>query len=158
MNTTKSIFNQHLPPLADRLRPQTIDDFVGQEHLVGSDKILSLLSKSQKPFSMIFWGPPGVGKTTLAHIISVQLNRPFYTLSAISSGVKDVREVIRQARQSVNHAILFIDEIHRLGKVVEEVLYPAMEEFALDIVIGKGPSARSIRLKLPPSFSVTDSG
>jgi putative ATPase len=83
---------------------------------------------------MILWGPPGVGKTTLAHIISVQLNRPFYTLSAISSGVKDVREVIRQARQSVNHAILFIDEIHRFSKSQQDSLLGAVEKGIVTLI------------------------
>ena len=89
---------------------------------------------------MIFWGPPGIGKTTLANIIANESKRPFYTLSAINSGVKDVRDVIDKAKQSgglftTKNPILFIDEIHRLSPVVEEVLYPAMEDFQLDIMI-----------------------
>jgi putative ATPase len=99
-------------PLAERMRPENLDEFMGQLHLVGSGNVLrTLIEKRQVP-SMIFWGPPGVGKTTLAYIISKVTDMPFYTLSAISSGVKDVREVIEQAKKS-GKAILFIDEIHR---------------------------------------------
>ena len=103
--------------------------------------------------SFILWGPPGVGKTTLAQIIANKLETPFYTLSAVTSGVKDVRDVIDRAKSnrffSQASPILFIDEIHRLNRVVEEILYPAMEDFAIDIIVGKGPSANSIRLDLP---------
>ena len=98
---------------------------------------------------MIFWGPPGTGKTTIANIIANTLKVPFFTLSAISAGVKDVREVIEQARTKAG-SILFIDEIHRLSPEVEEILYPAMEDYRLDIMIGEGPAARSGRLDLPP--------
>ena len=104
--------------------------------------------------SFILWGPPGVGKTTLAMIIAEQLKRPFYVLSAVSSGVKDVREVIQKAEGqrffNTPNPILFIDEIHRLNNVVEEKLYTAMEDFTLDIIIGKGPSAQTMRLPLNP--------
>ena len=103
--------------------------------------------------SFILWGPPGVGKTTLAQIIANKLETPFYTLSAVTSGVKDVRDVIERAKSnrffSQASPILFIDEIHRLSRQVEEVLYPALEDYALDIMIGKGPSAQSIRINLP---------
>jgi len=121
-------------PLAEQLRPQKLDDYLGQDHLVGKGAILRKAIESGNIPSMILWGPPGVGKTTLAHIISLQLNRPFYTLSAISSGVKDVREVIRQARQSVNHAILFIDEIHRFSKSQQDSLLGAVEKGIVTLI------------------------
>ena len=104
--------------------------------------------------SFILWGPPGVGKTTLAMIIAEQLNRPFYVLSAVSSGVKDVREVIQKAESqrffNTPNPILFIDEIHRLSPIVEEYLYSAMEDFKIDIMIDKGPAARSVQIQLSP--------
>src|SRR5215204_499087 len=99
-------------PLAERMRPKTLDDLVGQEHLAGKGSILRTAIEHGKIPSMILWGPPGTGKTTIAHIISNTLQLPFFTLSAISSGVKEVREAIAQAKTS-NGAILFIDEIHR---------------------------------------------
>src|ERR671933_3047689 len=102
-------------PLAERLRPQTLDDLVGQEHLVGKGSILRTAIESGKIPSLILWGPPGTGKTTIAHIIANALLLPFFSLSAISSGVKDVRDVIQQA-QKTKGAILFIDEIHRFNK------------------------------------------
>ncbi|HSG67154.1 MAG TPA: replication-associated recombination protein A [Bacteroidales bacterium] len=121
-------------PLAERLRPQNLDEYLGQEHLVGKGAILRKAIESGNIPSMILWGPPGVGKTTLAHIISEQLNRPFYTLSAISSGVKDVREVIGMAKQSVNHAILFIDEIHRFSKSQQDSLLGAVEKGIVTLI------------------------
>ena len=140
-------------PLAERLRPKTLDDYIGQQHLVGKGKVLRKMIESGVVSSFILWGPPGVGKTTLAMIVAEQLKRPFYVLSAVSSGVKDVREVIQKAESqrffNTPNPILFIDEIHRLPKTVEEILYSAMEDYALDIIIGKGPAARSVRLDLP---------
>lgn len=121
-------------PLAERLRPQNLDDYLGQAHLVGEGAILRKAIESENIPSMILWGPPGVGKTTLAHIISERLNRPFYTLSAISSGVKDVRQVINQAKQSVNHAILFIDEIHRFSKSQQDSLLGAVEKGIVTLI------------------------
>lgn len=121
-------------PLAERLRPENLDEYLGQEHLIGKDAILRKAIESGNIPSMILWGPPGVGKTTLAHIISVQLNRPFYTLSAISSGVKDVREVINRAKQSANHAILFIDEIHRFSKSQQDSLLGAVEKGIVTLI------------------------
>ncbi len=138
MNTTKSIFNRHLPPLADRLRPQIIDDFVGQEHLVGNDKILSLLSKSQKPFSMIFWGPPGSGKTTLARILAKSSNANIEEISAVSSGVKELRKIIEIAKSNLDIGsitILFIDEVHRFSKSQQDALLHAVEDGTI-ILIG----------------------
>src|ERR687889_2733438 len=101
-------------PLAERMRPQTLDDLVGQEHLARQGSILRTAIEHGKIPSMILWGPPGTGKTTIANIIAHTLNVPFFTLSAISSGVKDVRQAIEQARHQ-QKAILFIDEIHRFN-------------------------------------------
>ena len=121
-------------PLAERLRPQNLDEYLGQEHLIGEGAILRKAIESGNIPSMILWGPPGVGKTTLAHIISEQLNRPFYTLSAISSGVKDVREVISRARMSANNAILFIDDIHRFSKSQQDSLLGAVEKGIVTLI------------------------
>ncbi|HAQ48486.1 MAG TPA: Holliday junction branch migration DNA helicase RuvB [Glaciecola sp.] len=142
-------------PLAERIRPKTLEDYISQQHLVGETGILTQHIKKGIIPSLILWGPPGIGKTTLANIIAKESGRPFYTLSAINSGVKDVREVIDKARQSgglftAKNPILFIDEIHRLSPVVEEILYPAMEDYQIDIMIGEGPAARSIKLDLAP--------
>src|SRR4249919_1089153 len=102
-------------PLAERLRPNTLNELAGQQHLTGKGSILRTAIENSKVPSMILWGPPGVGKTTIANIIAQTLQVPFYTLSAISSGVKEVREVIEEAKSKTN-AILFIDEIHRFNK------------------------------------------
>ena len=109
-------------PLAEQLRPQNLDDYIGQEHIVGPGAILRRSIESGNIPSMILWGPPGVGKTTLAHIISQTLEREFYTLSAVSSGVKDVRQVISSAKMFGGSAILFIDEIHRFSKSQQDSL------------------------------------
>ena len=114
-------------PLAEILRPQSLDEYVGQKHLVGEDAILrKAIEKSDIP-SMILWGPPGVGKTTLANIIADTLSVPFYNLSAINSGVKDVREVIERASKTAN-AVLFVDEIHRFSKNQQDSLLGAVEQ------------------------------
>lgn len=120
-------------PLAERLRPSTPDEFIGQKHLVGPNAVLRKMMESGNVSSFILWGPPGVGKTTLAKIIANQLNRTFYTLSAVTSGVKDVRDIIEKARK--NHffntnehtPILFIDEIHRFSKSQQDSLLGAVE-------------------------------
>lgn len=117
-----------LIPLAEQLRPETLEDYLGQEHLIGDDAILSRAIRSDKVPSMILWGPPGVGKTTLAYIISKQLKRKFYTLSAVSSGVKDVREVISKAKEANDSPFLFIDEIHRFSKSQQDALLGAVEK------------------------------
>ena len=136
------------------MRPRTLDAYVGQKHIVGKGAVLRSMIDSGRIASFILWGPPGVGKTTLAQIIANKLETPFYTLSAVTSGVKDVREVIEKARQNrfftTASPILFIDEIHRLSPVVEEYLYSAMEDYRIDIMIDKGPSARSIQIDLAP--------
>jgi putative ATPase len=120
-------------PLAERMRPQTLAAFIGQEHLVGKGKVLEQLIQSGKMHSIIFWGPPGVGKTTLAQIIARQMDVPFFTLSAIDSGVKDVRAVIEKARM-IGHALLFIDEIHRFNKAQQDSLLGAVEKGVITLI------------------------
>ena len=122
------------PPLAEQLRPGTLDNYIGQQHLTGTDAILRKAIESGNIPSMILWGPPGVGKTTLAFIISNTLNRPFYTLSAINSGVKEVREVIEIARTQEGNAILFIDEIHRFSKSQQDSLLGAVEKGIVTLI------------------------
>ncbi|MFO7671869.1 MAG: replication-associated recombination protein A [Bacteroidales bacterium] len=126
-------------PLADRLRPGTLDDFIGQKHLVGPDAVIRKMVLSGSLSSFILWGPPGVGKTTLASIISKQLDRPFYSLSAVQSGVKDVRETIEKARKNQffnkPNPVLFIDEIHRFSKSQQDSLLGAVEQGVV-ILIG----------------------
>lgn len=121
-------------PLAEQLRPQSLDGFIGQHHLVGKGAILRRVIESRKIPSMILWGPPGVGKTTLAIIIAKQLERPFYQLSAINSGVKEIREVIEKALESKNQPILFIDEIHRFSKSQQDSLLGAVERGVVCLV------------------------
>ncbi|MFI5140998.1 MAG: AAA family ATPase, partial [Bacteroidia bacterium] len=120
-------------PLAERVRPKSLEEFIGQEHLVAPGKVLEQMIRSGKGHSIIFWGPPGVGKTTLAQIIAHSLNMPFFTLSAIDSGVKDVRAVIDLARKS-GHALLFIDEIHRFNKAQQDSLLGAVEKGTLTLI------------------------
>jgi putative ATPase len=122
------------PPLAEQLRPKILEEYIGQQHLTGQNAILRKAIESGNIPSMILWGPPGVGKTTLASIISNSLNRPFYTLSAISSGVKDVRDVIEKARSQEGSAILFIDEIHRFSKSQQDSLLGAVEKGIITLI------------------------
>lgn len=122
-------------PLAERLRPTSLDQYIGQEHLIGENAVLRRAIESGRVPSMIFWGPPGVGKTTLASIISKQVKRQFYVLSAINSGVKEVREVFDRARMAPDTPILFIDEIHRFSKSQQDSLLNAVEK-GLVILIG----------------------
>ena len=127
-----------IPPLAERMRPEFLDDYVGQNHLVGKDAILRLAIENGNLPSLILWGPPGVGKTTLAFIISRQLKRPFFSLSAINSGVKDIREVIEKAirlkDENENLPILFIDEIHRFSKSQQDSLLGAVERGLVTLI------------------------
>lgn len=138
-------------PLAERLRPKTLDDYIGQKHLVGSDAILRKMIEAGRISSFILWGPPGVGKTTLAQIIANKLETPFFTLSAVTSGVKDVREVIEKARNSryFNQAspILFIDEIHRFSKSQQDSLLGAVETGVVTLIgaTTENPSFEVIR-------------
>jgi putative ATPase len=125
-------------PLADRMRPNNLDEYVGQQHLVGEGKVLRRMISSGGISSFILWGPPGVGKTTLARIISNQLNRTFFTLSAVHSGVKDVRETIDNAKKSqffnTPNPILFIDEIHRFNKSQQDSLLSAVEHGTVTLI------------------------
>ena len=120
-------------PLAERVRPVKLEDLIGQEHLVGPGRVLEQMIRSGQARSMIFWGPPGVGKTTLAQIIASSLNMLFFTLSAIDSGVKEVRQVIEQARKA-GHALLFIDEIHRFNKAQQDSLLGAVEKGIITLI------------------------
>lgn len=122
-----------MEPLAERIRPETLDELVGQEHLTGKDSILRTAIQQGKIPSMILWGPPGVGKTTIANIIAHTLEVPFYTLSAISAGVKEVREVIEVARKQ-GYAVLFIDEIHRFNKSQQDALLGAVEKGIITLI------------------------
>lgn len=127
-----------MQPLAERFRPKNLDDYVGQQHLVGHGAILRKMIESGNISSFILWGPPGVGKTSLARIIANQLDIPFYTLSAVTSGVKDVRDVIEKAKQSQfftkHSAILFIDEIHRFSKSQQDSLLGAVENGTITLI------------------------
>lgn len=138
-------------PLAERLRPKTLDDYIGQKHLVGQGAVLRKMIDSGRISSFILWGPPGVGKTTLAQIIANRLEVPFYTLSAVTSGVKDVRDVIEKASSnrffSQQSPILFIDEIHRFSKSQQDSLLGAVEKGVVTLIgaTTENPSFEVIR-------------
>lgn len=121
-------------PLAERMRPQTLSEYVGQQHLIGEGAVLRNSIEQGKIPSIIFWGPPGVGKTTLSYLIAKSLDCDFFKLSAINSGVKDVRDVIEKAKNSARTAILFIDEIHRFNKSQQDSLLGAVEEGVLTLI------------------------
>lgn len=138
-------------PLAERMRPRTLNDYIGQQHLVGEGAVLRGMIESGKLSSFILWGPPGVGKTTLATIIAETLDRPFYTLSAVTSGVKDVRDVIEKAKSNrffdAPSPILFIDEIHRFSKSQQDSLLGAVEQGVVTLIgaTTENPSFEVIR-------------
>ena len=138
-------------PLAERMRPKTLDDYIGQKHLVGEGAVLRKMIDAGRISSFILWGPPGVGKTTLAQIIANRLETPFYTLSAVTSGVKDVRDVIDKARSnrffSQQSPILFIDEIHRFSKSQQDSLLGAVETGVVTLIgaTTENPSFEVIR-------------
>ena len=138
-------------PLAERLRPRTLDEYIGQRHLVGEGAVLRKMIDSRHITSFILWGPPGVGKTTLAQIVANKLEVPFFTLSAVTSGVKDVREVIEKAQKNrfFNTAspILFIDEIHRFSKSQQDSLLGAVERGIVTLIgaTTENPSFEVIR-------------
>ena len=140
-----------MQPLAERLRPKTLDEYIGQKHLVGPGAVLRKMIEGGRITSFILWGPPGVGKTTLAHIIANRLETPFYTLSAVTSGVKDVREVIERAKSgrffSQASPILFIDEIHRFSKSQQDSLLGAVEQGTITLIgaTTENPSFEVIR-------------
>ena len=140
-----------MAPLAERMRPTSLDDYIGQKHLVGEGAVLRRMIESGRVSSFILWGPPGVGKTTLASIIAHQLQTPFYTLSAVTSGVKDVREVVEKAKQNrffnTSSPILFIDEIHRFSKSQQDSLLGAVEQGTITLIgaTTENPSFEVIR-------------
>ena len=145
------IFAFVMQPLAERMRPTSLDDYIGQKHLVGEGAVLRRMIESGHVASFILWGPPGVGKTTLASIIAHQLQTPFYTLSAVTSGVKDVREIVEKAKSNrfFNSAspILFIDEIHRFSKSQQDSLLGAVEQGIITLIgaTTENPSFEVIR-------------
>ena len=138
-------------PLAERMRPQTLDDYIGQSHLVGEGAVIRRMIEQKRVASFILWGPPGVGKTTLANIIAKTIEVPFFTLSAVTSGVKDVREVIDRAKSSrffgTGNPILFIDEIHRFSKSQQDSLLGAVEQGIVTLIgaTTENPSFEVIR-------------
>ena len=135
----QSLFqNGNFQPLASRMRPQTLDEFVGQTHLLGKNKVLSNLIEHDEISSMIFWGPPGVGKTTLARIIARRTQAQFVTFSAVTSGIKEIKQVMKEAEQNRElgqKTIVFVDEIHRFNKAQQDAFLPYVERGSI-ILIG----------------------
>lgn len=151
MDKTEEKRKKMSQPLAERLRPKTLDEYIGQKHLIGQGAVLRKMIEAGHVPSFILWGPPGVGKTTLAHIVAEKLKAPFYTLSAISSGVKDVRDVIEKAKSNrffnTVSPILFIDEIHRFSKSQQDSLLNAVETGVVTLIgaTTENPSFEVIR-------------
>jgi len=135
--SSTSLLSKNLPPLAERIRPQVLSDFIGQTSLICDSSILSKAVVINQPFSLIFWGPPGTGKTTLARILSREFCADYFELSAISSGVKQIREVLEKGKDSFKNgrrSILFIDEIHRFTKSQQDALLKAVEEGSITLI------------------------
>ena len=157
MDTDK--MNRLLPPLPERMRPRNLDEYVGQKHLVGDGCVLRNMIAGGNLSSFILWGPPGVGKTSLARIVANSLDREFYTLSAVSSGVKDVREVIDKAKADKSSMfgsgkgapILFIDEIHRFNKAQQDALLGAVSGTRCSAPTGARPYLR--KTTAPPMWN-----
>ena len=138
MENKISLFDTNIPPLAERVRPKSLKQFIGQSHILGENKILNLLTENMKLFSMILWGPPGSGKTTLARLLTIKSNYQLHQISAVSSGVKDLREIIDKSlsnRSMGKETVLFIDEIHRFNKSQQDALLHAVENGTI-ILIG----------------------
>ena len=135
----KSLFeNEVNQPLASRLRPRDLDEFVGQTHLIGEGKILRRLIENDNITSLIFWGPPGVGKTTLASIIANKTHSTFINFSAVSSGIKEIKEVMansEQARKMGERTIVFVDEIHRFNKAQQDAFLPFVEKGSIILIV-----------------------
>ena len=133
-----SLFENNLSePLASRMRPNSLDEFVGQQHLIGKDKILRRMIESDNISSMIFWGPPGVGKTTLARIIAKYTKSKFITFSAVTSGIKEIKEVMEDADQNKKmgiKTIVFVDEIHRFNKAQQDAFLPFVEKGSIVLI------------------------
>ena len=138
MRKRNSFFNNFTQPLASRMRPQTLDEIIGQDHLLGEGKILRTMIEDDVIPSMIFWGPPGVGKTTLAHVIARQTDSTFINFSAVTSGIKEIKEVMKQAEDATlfdKRTIVFVDEIHRFNKAQQDAFLPFVEKGSI-ILIG----------------------
>ena len=138
MENKISLFDTNIPPLAERVRPKSLKEFIGQSHILGENKILNSLTENMKLFSMILWGPPGSGKTTLARLLTIKSNYELHQISAVSSGVKDLREIIDKSllnRSLGKETVLFIDEIHRFNKSQQDALLHAVENGTI-ILIG----------------------
>ncbi|MBR2545077.1 MAG: AAA family ATPase, partial [Erysipelotrichaceae bacterium] len=138
MSKRNMLFSNFSQPLASRMRPETIDEIIGQDHLLGQGKILRTMIEEDIIPSMIFWGPPGVGKTTLANVIAKQTNSFFINFSAVTSGIKEIKEVMKQAEDTNlfnRRTIVFVDEIHRFNKAQQDAFLPFVEKGSI-ILIG----------------------
>ena len=150
-----SVLSENLPPLAERIRPQVLKDFIGQEKILHEKSLLTQAVAVKHPFSLILWGPPGTGKTTLARILSHEFDAEYYELSAISSGVKNIREILEKGKdafQMGQSTILFIDEIHRFSKSQQDTLLHSVEDGSI-ILIGATTENPSFEVIIPLLFT-----